>query len=204
MFFGGVRKRLFVLIIDRAVRGQLALDGVDPLDEPLNFAFRTARFVRLRLGRDVLEFVGIRMRKIERELRARGADELIQNARREDDRFKRRARAAAERARAHRGKANGNARLRDQGKTEIVSHRFLLPCEQAAGECAAVFAQNAHEKVRNADPDKRYAADGVGRVHEGAEIKVEPRTDKKEQQNRRGKVVELLEEPLPFEDEPEE
>ena len=42
MLFGGVRKRFFVLIIDRAVRGQLALYGVDPLDEPLNFAFRTA------------------------------------------------------------------------------------------------------------------------------------------------------------------
>lgn len=80
MLFGGVRKRLFVLIIDRTVSGQLALDGVDPLDESLNFAFRTAGLVRLRFGRDVLEFVGIRMRKIERELRARGADELIQNA----------------------------------------------------------------------------------------------------------------------------
>ena len=178
------------------MRGQLALDGVDPLDEPLNFAFRTAGLVRLRLGREILEFVGIRMRKIERELRARGADELIQNARREDDRFKRRSRAAAKRARAHRGETDRNARLRDQRETEIVPHPLILPGEQAAGERAAVFAENAHEKVSHADPDERHAADGVGGVHERAEIKVEPRPHEKEQQDRRREVVELLEEPL--------
>ena len=39
MFFDGVGKRLFVLIIDGAVRGQLALNGVDALNQPLDLAF---------------------------------------------------------------------------------------------------------------------------------------------------------------------
>ena len=94
------------------------------------------------------------MRKIERELRARGADELIQNARREDDRFKRRSRAAAERARAHRGETDRNARLRDQRETEIVPHPLILPGEQAAGERAALRAQQSRIKADTARGDR--------------------------------------------------
>ena len=157
MLFGGVRKRFFVLIIDRAMRGQLALDGVDPLDEPLDFAFRTARFVRLRLGRDVLEFVGIRMRKIERELRARGADELIQNARREDDRFKRRSRAAAERARAHRRQTDGHAGLRNQRETEVIANPLALADRKRAEIRARILADDAPREIQNTDQQQRHA-----------------------------------------------
>ena len=153
-------KTLFVLIIDRAVRGQLALDGVDPLDEPLDFACRTARFVRLRLGRDVLEFVGIRMRKIERELCARGADELIQDARRKYYRFKRTAGRAAERSRAHRGETYRNARLRDKREAEVVADKVVFLCYETAEERAGVFADDSREEVAHTDNYQRHVADG--------------------------------------------
>ncbi len=78
----------------------------------------------------IFELVGIGLREIERELRAAGADELIQDARRKYYRFKRTAGRAAERSRTHRGETYRNARLRDKREAEVVADEVIFVMRQ--------------------------------------------------------------------------
>ena len=139
----------------------------------------------------VLELVGIGLREIERELRAGGADELIEHARREDYRFERTARF--ERPRAHRGETDRNARLRDKRKAEVVADETVFLCYEAAEERARVFADYSHEEIAYADNDERHAAYGRGAVEERAEVEIKSRTHKEQQEYRRAEIIELLE-----------
>lgn len=141
----------------------------------------------------VLELVGIGLREIERELCAGGADELIEHARRENYRFERTARFAAERSRTHSGKTYRNARLRDKSKAEVVADETVFLCYEAAEERARVFADYSHEEIAYADNDERHAAYGRGTVKERAEVEIKSRTHEEQQKYRRAEIIELLE-----------
>ena len=81
LFHGCLREGLLLGADIHIVRGQLLLDFLDALDEKLELRF-LRRFLRRLLHVDqLLELRGIRMRQIECQLRAAGADELIENRR---------------------------------------------------------------------------------------------------------------------------
>ena len=137
--------------------GQVVLYRLDAFYEQLDLA------LLMSILRDfdyIFELVGIGLREIERELRAAGADELIQDARRKYYRFKRTAGRAAERSRAHRGETYRNARLRDKREAEVVADKVVFLCYETAEERAGVFADDSREEVAHTDNYQRHVADG--------------------------------------------
>ena len=107
-------------------RRKLCTDLLDALDEQLGVRFLFAGLRRFLHDREILELRRVRFGQIQRQLRAAGAEQLIQNARGEDDRLQVASHHTAERSRAERGKADRDARLRDERETEIIADEPVL------------------------------------------------------------------------------
>ena len=86
------------------------------------------------------------------------------------------------------------ARLRDEGKAQIVAHQPVLFHQPAAEPRARVFAEDAHEEIAHADHQQRHAVEIPGRGDQRIELERHAGAHEEQKQDRGAEVVELLEE----------
>lgn len=172
--------------------GDAIADFVDFVDEHFNVAL-LGYVGDLLIGHDNVDVLGIGLGQIERELGARRADKLVQNAGSKDDCFHCAASFSAYRSSGERGKTDCHTGLRYERKSEPIAHFFVLLDNQTAKERAAVLADDTHEEVHDAHNEQGHSADALG-ANKRAEIEVDARAHEEQKQDRGREIVELFEE----------
>ena len=99
----------------------------------------------------------------------------------------------AQRARAQRGKADGNARLRNQRKPQIIAYLARLAHHRAAQKRARVFAHDAHDEIQYAHREQRHAARGIRGAHQRIQLEAQAGAHEEQKQNRRVEIIQLPE-----------
>ena len=133
------------------------------------------------------------MGEIQRQLGAGRTDQLIKDARGQNDRLQALPQLSAQRSCAERSQTDGNPRLRHKRHPQIIANLLRLMYQRAAGKGAGVFPQNTDKEIQHPDQKQRRIADAARAGEKRVELVIQSGAHKKQQQNRRTEIVELPE-----------